>query len=40
MRALELEKELEMERTKLAELRRIHYHKAGASEGWDVEVMK
>ncbi|XP_019848785.1 PREDICTED: huntingtin-interacting protein 1-like isoform X2 [Amphimedon queenslandica] len=37
VRALELEKELEMERTKLAELRKIHYHKAGASEGWDEE---
>ena len=34
--ALELEKELEMERTRLAELRKIHYHLAGASEGWEV----
>lgn len=29
-----------MERAKLAELRKIHYHKAGASEGWDEEVCK
>ena len=35
VRALELEKELEMERTRLAELRRIHYHLGGAGEGWD-----
>ena len=35
VRALELEKELEMERTRLAELRKIHYHLAGASEGWE-----
>ena len=27
-----------MERTRLAELRKVHYHKAGASEGWDEEV--
>jgi len=36
--ALELEKELEMERTRLAELRKIHYHLAGASEGWEEKV--
>ncbi len=36
VKALELEKELEMERTRLAELRKIHYHLAGASEGWEV----
>ena len=36
--ALELEKELEMERTRLAELRKIHYHLAGASEGWEVNI--
>lgn len=36
--ALELEKELEMERTRLAELRKVHYHLAGASEGWDVSL--
>ena len=36
--ALELEKELEMERTRLAELRKIHYHLAGASEGWEVNT--
>ena len=35
VRALELEKELEMERTRLAELRKIHYHLAGSSEGWE-----
>ena len=35
VRALELEKELEMERTRLAELRKVHYHLAGASEGWE-----
>jgi hypothetical protein len=35
VKALELEKELEMERTRLAELRKIHYHLAGASEGWE-----
>jgi huntingtin interacting protein 1 len=38
VKALELEKELEMERKRLAELRKVHYHKAGASEGWDEEV--
>ena len=36
VKALELEKELEMERKRLAELRKIHYHLAGASEGWEV----
>lgn len=35
VKALELEKELETERTRLAELRKIHYHLAGASEGWE-----
>ena len=35
VKALELEKELEMERTRLAELRKLHYHLAGASEGWE-----
>ena len=35
VKALELEKELEMERTRLAELRKVHYHLAGASEGWE-----
>ena len=36
VKALELEKELEMERKRLAELRKVHYHLAGASEGWEV----
>ena len=36
VKALELEKELQMERTRLAELRKVHYHLAGASEGWEV----
>ena len=35
VKALELEKELQMERTRLAELRKVHYHLAGASEGWE-----
>ena len=35
VKALELEKELEMERTRLAELRKVHYHLAGSSEGWE-----
>ena len=35
VRALELEKELEMERTRLAELRKTHYRLGGVSEGWD-----
>ncbi|CAI7993005.1 Huntingtin-interacting protein 1 [Geodia barretti] len=38
VKALELEKELEMERTRLAELRKVHYHLAGASEGWEEEI--
>jgi huntingtin interacting protein 1 len=38
VKALELEKELEMERTRLAELRKLHYHLAGASEGWEEET--
>lgn len=38
VKALELEKELETERTRLAELRKVHYHIAGASEGWEEEV--
>lgn len=37
MKALELEKELEMERKRLAQLRKVHYHLGGASEGWDEE---
>ncbi len=36
VKALELEKELEMERTRLAELRKVHYHLGGAGEGWEV----
>ncbi len=39
VKALELEKDLRDERTRLAELRKIHYHLAGASEGWEVEVL-
>ncbi len=35
VKALELEKELETERTRLAELRKVHYKLAGASEGWE-----
>ena len=38
VKALELEKELEMERIRLAELRKVHYHLAGASEGWEVRT--
>ena len=38
MHALELEKELETERSRLAELRKLHYHLAGSEEGWEVEV--
>lgn len=37
VRALELEKELETERNRLAELRKLHYHLAGSEEGWEVE---
>lgn len=36
VKALELEKELDLERTRLSRLRKIHYHLAGASEGWEV----
>ena len=36
VKALELEKELDMERTRLSRLRKTHYHLAGASEGWEV----
>ncbi|XP_064461070.1 huntingtin-interacting protein 1-like isoform X2 [Ornithodoros turicata] len=36
VRVLELESNLQKERVQLAELRRRHYHLAGASEGWDV----
>ena len=35
VRVLELESLLEKERNRLAELRRMHYHLAGASEGWE-----
>ena len=38
VKALLLEKELRDERTKLAELRKAHYHLAGASEGWEVRI--
>lgn len=34
IRVLELEKELEQNRTKLLALRRQHYQLAGESEGW------
>jgi huntingtin interacting protein 1 len=37
VRALELEKELESERSRLAELRKLHYHLAGSEEGWEVD---
>ncbi|XP_062502731.1 huntingtin-interacting protein 1-like [Corticium candelabrum] len=37
VRVLELESLLEKERNRLAELRRMHYHLAGASEGWEEE---
>lgn len=37
--ALELEQELADERTRLAELRKVHYHLGGSQEGWeDTEV--
>ena len=36
VKALQLEKELDMERTRLSRLRKVHYHLAGASEGWEV----
>ncbi|XP_060065039.1 huntingtin-interacting protein 1-like [Ylistrum balloti] len=36
VRLLELEKELELERLKLGELRKQHYQLAGESEGWEV----
>lgn len=38
VKMLETEKQLENERTKLAELRRHHYKLAGELEGWDEEV--
>lgn len=40
VRVLELEKELEMERYKLGEIRKKHYQLAGASEGWDEDQSK
>jgi len=36
---LELERNLEKERQKLSELRKVHYKMAGESEGWDQEVI-
>lgn len=36
VRVLELESGLQKERVQLAELRKRHYHLAGASEGWDI----
>lgn len=39
VKALELEKELRDERSRLAELRKAHYHLAGASEGWEVGLI-
>ncbi|XP_065830559.1 huntingtin-interacting protein 1-like [Oscarella lobularis] len=38
VRVLELESMLEKERSKLSELRRAHYHLAGASEGWEEDA--
>lgn len=40
MKMLETEKQLDNERTKLAELRRHHYKLAGELEGWDEEVRR
>ena len=40
VRALELEKELESERSRLAELRKLHYHLAGSEEGWEVDEVR
>ena len=37
VRTLELEKEVELERARLAELRKLHYHLAGTEEGWEIE---
>ena len=39
VKVLETEKNLEEERTKLAELRKHHYKLAGDIEGWDHEVI-
>lgn len=36
--ALELEQELAEERTRLAELRKVHYHLGGSQEGWEDTV--
>ena len=36
--ALELEQELADERTRLAELRKVHYHLGGSQEGWEETV--
>lgn len=36
--ALELEQELADERTRLAELRKVHYHLGGSQEGWEDTV--
>ena len=38
VKVLETEKNLEVERTKLAELRKHHYKLAGELEGWDPQV--
>ena len=38
MHALELEQELAEERTRLAELRKVHYHLGGSQEGWEDTV--
>lgn len=40
VRLLELERELELERLKLGELRKQHYQLAGESEGWEVGQSK
>ena len=37
--ALELEQELADERTRLAELRKVHYHLGGSQEGWEDTVI-
>lgn len=38
VKVLETEKQLEVERSKLSELRKHHYKLAGEIEGWDQEV--
>ena len=38
VRVLELQSDLEKERIKLSELRKMHYRLAGESEGWEQEV--